>query len=102
MPLQAPTNFMVQKVTGSTSALLSWNPVTEESIRGFFKGYKIQTWIDKDGEEGMQEIHLKNDTTETLVSKFVPYSKNYVRVLAYNGRCDNGSILFNCLIDIEG
>ncbi|XP_046622366.1 neuroglian isoform X1 [Neodiprion virginianus] len=91
VPQQAPGNFTLLEVIGSTSASLSWNPVPEESIRGEFKGYKIQTWTDKDGEEGMREIHVKNDTTHTQFSKFVPYSKNYVRILAYNGRYNGPS-----------
>ncbi|XP_012258678.2 neuroglian isoform X2 [Athalia rosae] len=86
VPQQSPGNFTLLKVLGSTSAILSWNPVSNESIRGFFKGYKIQTWTDKDGEEGLREIPVKNDTTRTTVDRFVPYSKNYARVLAYNGR----------------
>lgn len=41
VPLQAPTNFTLVQVTASTSALLSWNPVPPETVRGHFKGYKV-------------------------------------------------------------
>lgn len=34
----------------------------------------------------MRETHVKNDATRTLVTKFTPHSKNYARVLVYNGR----------------
>ncbi|XP_012275891.1 neuroglian isoform X2 [Orussus abietinus] len=87
VPLQAPTNFTLIRVRSSTSALVSWNPVPEESVRGELRGYKIQTWTDRDGEEGMREINVRDgNRTHALISKLIPYSKNYVRVLAYNGR----------------
>jgi hypothetical protein len=41
VPLQPPRNFSVLTVTDSTSALLSWEPVTVDSVRGEFKGYKV-------------------------------------------------------------
>ncbi|KAK6624567.1 hypothetical protein RUM44_011426 [Polyplax serrata] len=86
VPLVAPQNFTLVQVTTSTDALLSWQPVPAESVRGHFKGYKIQTWSDVEGEEGMRETHVKNDAMRTLVTKFTPHAKNYARVLVYNGR----------------
>ncbi|XP_060803660.1 neuroglian [Amyelois transitella] len=84
IPLEAPTNFsLVQVISGST-AVLNWNPVPPESVRGHFKGYKIQTWIDGE-EDKLKEILVKADATSALVSKFKPYKKNYARILAYNG-----------------
>ncbi|RVE47838.1 hypothetical protein evm_007469 [Chilo suppressalis] len=85
VPMQAPSNFTLVQVTSGTSALLSWNPVSPESVRGHFKGYKIQTWID--GEENQQkEILVKADATQTLVTQFKPFKKNNARILAYNSR----------------
>ncbi|XP_067001681.1 neuroglian isoform X2 [Anabrus simplex] len=86
VPTQAPTNFTLVNVADSTSALLSWNPVPPETVRGHFKGYKIQTWTEKEGEAGMREIQVKGDATRALVTKFVPHSKNFARVLVFNGR----------------
>lgn len=86
VPLQAPTNFTLVQVTASTSALLSWNAVSPDSVRGHFKGYKVQTWTERDGEAGMREIHVKGDATRALVNKFVPHAKNIARVLVYNSR----------------
>jgi len=64
-----------------------WSPVPEDSVRGELVGYKIQTWTERDGEKGMREIDIRgSNKTEALVEKFVPYSKNYVRMLVYNGR----------------
>lgn len=85
-PTQAPSNFTMVQVTGSTSAILSWNPVPIESINGHFKGYKVQTWTDVDGEENLREIHVKGDATKALVTKFRPDAVNYARVLAFNSR----------------
>lgn len=85
-PTEAPGNFTMIQVTGSTSALLSWNPVSIDSIRGHFKGYKVQTWTDIDGKENLREIHVKGDTTQALVTKFRPDSVNYAQVLAFNSR----------------
>ncbi|KAF4518843.1 hypothetical protein B566_EDAN006694 [Ephemera danica] len=85
VPMLPPRNFSVLTVTDSTSALLSWEPVTPESVRGEFKGYKIQTWTERDGEENLREIHIPSDTNRALINKFVPHSKNYARILAYNG-----------------
>ncbi|XP_033310164.1 neuroglian isoform X1 [Bombus bifarius] len=87
VPLQAPSNFTLNQVKSSTSAQFSWNPVPEESVRGELQGYKIQTWTEKDGEKGMREIDIRGgNRTHALVTKFVPFNKNYVRILAYNGR----------------
>lgn len=84
-PLQAPANFTLVQVTAGTSALLSWSPVSPESVRGHFKGYKIQTWIDGE-EDRMKEILVKADTTSALVTKFKPFKKNNAKIFVYNGR----------------
>lgn len=85
-PLEAPSNFTLVQVTNYNAALLSWNHVSPESVRGHFKGYKIQTWTDKGREDNMREILVQPDAARAIVSKFVAYSKNYARVLVYNGR----------------
>lgn len=85
-PTQAPTNFTMLQVTGPTSAVLSWNPVANNSINGFFRGYKIQTWTEIEGEENMREILVKSDSSQALVTKFRPDAVNYARVLAFNNR----------------
>lgn len=70
----------------STVALLSWSPVPEESVRGELKGYKIQTWTERESEKGMREVDIRGgNKTHAEVNKFIPYSKNFVRILAYNG-----------------
>lgn len=94
--MQAPTNFTLVHIHAPTKALLSWNPVPLESVRGHFKGYKIEIWTDGDkynqgadsygSESNRREIHVKGDATRALVTKFIPHTKNYARVLVFNGR----------------
>nr|CAD7455359.1 unnamed protein product [Timema tahoe] len=105
VPTQAPQDFRVEQVTNSNSALLSWSPVPEDSIRGHFMGYKIQTWTEKEGEEGMREIDVKSKDTRSLINKFIPHSKNFARVLAYNGRYNGPSsdtVNFDTLEGVPG
>ncbi|XP_041975037.1 neuroglian-like isoform X1 [Aricia agestis] len=85
VPTQAPHNFTLLQVTTGTSALLSWDPVPPETVRGHFKGYKIQTWLDGE-EDNLKEILVKADASSTLVTKFKPFKKNNARILVYNGR----------------
>ncbi|XP_057339173.1 neuroglian isoform X3 [Microplitis mediator] len=87
VPTQPPGNFTVEEVQSSTKALLSWSPVPPETVKGELRGYKIQTWTERDAEEGMREITIPGaNTTSAVVDKFVPYTKNYVKILAFNGR----------------
>lgn len=85
-PLEKPENFTLLQITASTSAVMSWQPVSLESVRGHFKGYKIQTWTEADGEENLREIHVTGDSNRALVTKFTPNAVNFVRILAYNTR----------------
>ncbi|XP_049882057.1 neuroglian-like isoform X1 [Pectinophora gossypiella] len=84
-PTEAPTNFTLVQVTTGTTALLSWNPVSPETVRGHFKGYKIQTWVDGE-EDNLKEIYVKADASSALVSKFKPFKKNNAQIMVYNGR----------------
>ncbi|GLV37958.1 Neuroglian [Carabus blaptoides fortunei] len=94
VPLEAPSNFTLARVLAPTKALFSWNPVSPESIRGHFNGYKIETWIDNDkfnsdpynSDTNHREIVVNGDVTSVVVSKFVPHTKNYARVFVFNGR----------------
>ena len=70
---------------GPRSAIVEWTNVSMASIRGDFKGYKIQTWTEKDGEQKYREIIMKSDSTRSLVQSFKPYARNYARVMAFNG-----------------
>lgn len=85
IPAEAPRNFSLEKVVGPRGAIVTWESVSPESIRGEFKGYKIQTWTEDTGEEKFREIIMKSDSTRSLVHSFKPFATNYARVLAFNG-----------------
>lgn len=55
-------------------------------MRGHFKGYKIQTWTEGEGEDNYREIIIKNDAEKALVQKFTPDALNFARILAFNDR----------------
>jgi hypothetical protein len=84
VPTQSPGNFSMIEKMDSRTALVSWDPVELNSLRGKFEGYKIQTWTDSDNDEDRREILIKNDVTKAVVDKFIPFTKNYVVVFAYN------------------
>lgn len=85
-PTEAPTNLTLIAVLSATAARISWFPVHPESIRGHFKGYKVQAWSERDQDREIREMTVdRNTTTDVTIDILVPYSKNYVRVLAYNG-----------------
>lgn len=85
IPAEAPKNFVLREVVGPREAVVSWDPVTTESIRGEFKGYKIQTWTEESGVDKYREIIMKSFSTRSLVQSFKPFATNYARVLAFNG-----------------
>ncbi|KAK8743667.1 hypothetical protein OTU49_001198 [Cherax quadricarinatus] len=89
VPIEAPRNLTLLDLKDATTALLSWEPVSNESIRGHFKGYKIQTWTENESEEKARDIIVENNNEPSaLVTSFVPFTKNFVRVLVFNGAYD--------------
>jgi len=82
VPLEAPSNFSYTQIIDERSAVLSWNPVNQDSVRGHFKGYKIETWTDKEGELHARE--MVSNASKAFVNKFVPHSVNFVRVRVIN------------------
>ncbi|XP_060537044.1 neuroglian isoform X2 [Cylas formicarius] len=83
-PTEAPKNFTVLNVQGPTIALLSWIPVSLDSVNGHFKGYKIRTWSDESPIQN--EIQVQGGSAKALVNNFVPNTKNYAQVYVYNGK----------------
>ena len=51
VPLNAPKKLILNEVVGPRSAILSWEAVNPDSVRGDFKGYKIQTWTEQSGKQ---------------------------------------------------
>ncbi|KAG7157810.1 Neuroglian-like 2 [Homarus americanus] len=99
VPNEAPRNLTLLDLKDATTALLAWDPVSNESIRGHFLGYKIQTWTEHESEDKARDIIVENNNEPTaLVTSFVPFTKNFVRVLVFNGAFDgppSESISFN-------
>ncbi|XP_061709263.1 neuroglian isoform X3 [Cydia pomonella] len=87
-PLLAPTNFTLVEVISGNEALLSWNPVPPDSVRGHFNGYRIQTWTDGE-EDQVREVKAQSDATKVMINILKPHKKNNVRIMVYNG-FDNG------------
>ena len=86
VPTHAPKKFTLNQVVGPRSALVTWDSVPPASIRGEFKGYKIQTWTEESGEEKFREIiSMQPDSTQQLLGSLKPNSRNFARVLAFNG-----------------
>ncbi|KAG1714169.1 Neuroglian [Nymphon striatum] len=85
VPLENPQNFTLVRAIDPKTYEFKWDPVPPESLRGHFKGYKIQTWTTDSGEKNIREMEVPSDTTFSRVNIFVPNTKNKVHVLAYNG-----------------
>ena len=83
-PTQPPRAFRLLEVRDSRSALFRWDPVPPNTINGHFKGYKIQTWTDDEGEEARREVIVQSNVTSALATIFRPFSKNIVQVVAFN------------------
>lgn len=84
LPLQEPRNFRLVKLISPSKALFSWDPIPIESVRGRFKGYKMQSWADKEDREiRTQEVMLSNVTTAE-VEILKPFANNTVVIMAAN------------------
>ncbi|XP_075525706.1 neuroglian-like [Dermacentor variabilis] len=84
VPLAAPHDFTLTEVIGPSTAAFTWSPVSSESVRGQFRGYKIQTWTPDEGMERLREMVIPANENTAIVSLFRPFSRNVVRILAFN------------------
>ena len=85
-PTEAPRNFMNIPPIEPKTSTFKWEPVSLESIRGHFRGYKIQTWTAEESEDQRREVSVSNNVTHVLISILKPNSRNYVQVLAFNSQ----------------
>ncbi|RWS30544.1 neuronal cell adhesion molecule-like protein [Leptotrombidium deliense] len=83
-PSVAPQSFHHIETLDAKSALFAWDAVPPNSLRGHFRGYRIQTWTSTESEERMREVTVPANVTRALVTIFKPYSTNIVQVLAFN------------------
>lgn len=49
---------------------------------GHFKGYKIETWTEREGE--LRARDMVSNSSTAFVKLFVPFTDNYVRVRVIN------------------
>lgn len=84
LPTQEPKNFRLIRLISPSKGHFSWDPVPMESIRGRFKGYKMQAWTDKEDRDfRMQEVMLGN-VTSAEVEILKPFANNTVHIMAAN------------------
>lgn len=84
LPTQEPKNFRLVKLISPSKGLFTWDGVSSESIRGRFKGYKIQAWADREDRDfRTQEVMLGN-VTSAEVEILKPFANNTVQVMAAN------------------
>ncbi|CAL4097203.1 unnamed protein product, partial [Meganyctiphanes norvegica] len=89
VPMAAPMNLTLVELRDARTALLSWVPVANTSIRGHYKGYKIKTWTESERDQDAREIILENHYEPmVLLDSFIPYSINFVCVYVFNGAYD--------------
>ena len=84
IPTQEPRNFRLVRLISPSKGLFSWEPVSADSIKGRFKGYKIQAWTDKEDRDfRMQEVMLGN-VTSAEVEILKPFANNTVQIMSSN------------------
>lgn len=85
-PTQAPGNLINIPPVEPKTSTFKWEPVSKESIRGHFRGYKVQTWSAEETEAQLREVSVSNNVTHVSISILKPNSRNYVQVVAFNDR----------------
>lgn len=83
-PTESPKNFINVPPVDPKGSSFRWDPVSPDSIRGHFKGYKIQTWTAEESEDQCREVNVPSNISHVRIEALKPNSKNYVQVLAYN------------------
>ncbi|XP_065202283.1 neuroglian isoform X2 [Planococcus citri] len=87
VPIEGPKNLILVQNISATTANVSWQGVAKESMRGHFKGYRIQMWPDYDQlTSRIKEVLIPNNVTTAIIDKLTPNTRNKVRILAYNGK----------------
>lgn len=83
-PLKTPDNFRLVEIRDHKSALVEWEPVAADTVRGHFQGYKIQTHAVGEDEKLMREVKIPPNVSKALVQIFKPNSRNIARIVVYN------------------
>ncbi|RWS15378.1 neuronal cell adhesion molecule-like protein [Dinothrombium tinctorium] len=83
-PLEAPQDFRLEGIKSAKAAEFSWNPVSPESIRGHFRGYKLESWVFGNEKDKRDIVVPSNVTRNVVVEIFKPAVRNVVHVFAIN------------------
>lgn len=84
LPTQEPKNFRLVRLVSPSKGLFSWDPVPFDSIRGRFKGYKIQSWADREDREFRTQEAMLGNITIAEVEILKPFANNSVQIMAAN------------------
>uniref|UniRef100_A0A915L052 Fibronectin type-III domain-containing protein n=1 Tax=Romanomermis culicivorax TaxID=13658 RepID=A0A915L052_ROMCU len=87
IPLEAPGDFNVRDIQGPSTASFFWKPVNVSSIRGEFKGYKVEYWYNgrrKRSTAVRKEAYFDSSASEGSIYDLKPNTKNYALIRVYN------------------
>lgn len=85
VPTDAPSKFNVTEILDGHRAIFSWSPVDTRTIRGQFKGYKIETWSAEEGEQTSSDTVFPPGVTSGQVTNLRPYAMNRAQIRVFNG-----------------
>ncbi|XP_023242973.1 neuroglian-like [Centruroides sculpturatus] len=86
VPEEAPQIINCTYIKDIDATYVAWNPVPESSVRGNFKGYKIQVLAYVGDIKYIKEEIVSHDQNETLLNVLHPNTENKIVVFVFNGR----------------
>ncbi|XP_060528924.1 neuroglian-like [Cylas formicarius] len=80
IPLQAPENLTLLNFD-DRDAIIKWEPVSPDSVRGTFRGYIVRVW-----NGGLSQVYAIPPEIQKTAVQFFPYSKNFITVAVRNDK----------------
>lgn len=87
-PTMAPGALANVSAVGPTNVEFQWMPVSPDSLRGHFRGYKIQVWSPEEPQQSLREMRVPPNMTRVEVNLLRPFSRNLVHVMSFNDAFD--------------
>uniref|UniRef100_A0A0N5ALF2 Neuroglian n=1 Tax=Syphacia muris TaxID=451379 RepID=A0A0N5ALF2_9BILA len=84
-PIESPKNFVVVEQANWTCTTVSWTPVNPNTVRGHFKGYLIEYWLDEFS-NGKQKVYVDKFTDVTQLQDLQPVSNYTAQIVTINKR----------------
>ncbi|KAJ1346556.1 IG [Parelaphostrongylus tenuis] len=84
VPTSPPNNFHVEKVVNFSSVNFAWEPIDEQTVNGFFRGYEIEFWRDALPARKYRVIVPSNTTTKMITR--LNSNSNYTAVIRTKNR----------------